>query len=47
MRFLHETQTSFCIGQTVLLHQQKRFSQVDATYMVQHIPIQLFANGGI
>ena len=35
------TQTSFGIGQTVQLHQWKRFSQADTTHMVQHFPIQL------
>jgi len=44
--FAH-TQTSFVIGQTVWLYQQKRFSQADTTHMVQHFPMQLFANGGI
>jgi len=42
-----QTHTSFGIGETVWLHQQKRFYKADTTHMVQHFPIQLFVNGGI
>ena len=44
MLFLDELKTRFGFGQTVQLHQKKRFSQADTTHMVQHFTIQLFAN---
>jgi len=41
------TQTSYGIGQTAWLHQQKRFSQAHTTDMVQHFSIYLFTKGEI